>query len=280
MHVPLAEIDFIDSTDDEEDTNEITNTSVASVSKANDEKSPSSNLKIKFQPRKFIFDASYVETNRLSTSKSQDSQPAEASRSPKSISTNKKSSNLKMKFVKMLHQSLDEPPLPTPEIKAQVKVKPGGILKSIFSKSTSRKPSADLDQSQTSITTATSDTPNDSSFNALTVKKSPVLTRNHTRYSHPTPNSVNNKRTQMEDLKLEKNQRDRRLRMSQEIQRKLDEVENKIAELEFEGVNLEKSICLLDISESDAKEKMEQELYNLIHLKNLLTRVENDLTIQ
>ncbi len=81
-------------------------------------------------------------------------------------------------------------------------------------------------------------------------------------------------------MKVEKLQRDKRLRMSQEIQRKLDEVENKIAELEFEGVNLEKSICLLNADEGDTKEKMEQELYNLIHLKNLLTRVENDLTIQ
>lgn len=88
----------------------------------------------------------------------------------------------------------------------------------------------------------------------------------------------------------EKLRRDKRLRMSQEIQRKLDEIETRLDELEKEGVELEKTICSMESTPSTpvleasnsttTKEKLEQELYNLIHEKNLLTRVENELTIQ
>lgn len=100
-----------------------------------------------------------------------------------------------------------------------------------------------------------------------------------------------------DEIVLEKQRRDKRLRMSQEIQRKLDEIQTRLDELERDGVELEKTICSLDASSlsvshgSDAgatttrdtlatKEKLEQELYNLIHEKNLLTRIENELNIQ
>ena len=71
--------------------------------------------------------------------------------------------------------------------------------------------------------------------------------------------------------------------MSQEIQRKLDEIETKSAELEHAGVELERHICSIDSndsSKSETKQKLEQELYNIIHQRNLLTRFENELNIQ
>ena len=97
-------------------------------------------------------------------------------------------------------------------------------------------------------------------------------------------NSRTVKRQQTEEKRLErvdKERRDKRLRMSQELQRKLDEVETKLIELEHEGVALEKIICSMDNNENpERKEKLEQDLYNLIHQKNLFTRVENELNIQ
>jgi hypothetical protein len=110
---------------------------------------------------------------------------------------------------------------------------------------------------------------------------------------------VNSARRRRHEHRIEKQQRDKRLRMSQEIQRKLDEIETRLDELEKEGVELEKTICSLDGSfnspgspiegatasvaspaSPNTKEKLEQELYNLIHEKNLLTRIENELNIQ
>lgn len=93
----------------------------------------------------------------------------------------------------------------------------------------------------------------------------------------------NYKRQQNEERRLEKQRKDKRLRMSQEIQRKLDEIETRLDELQKEGVELEKMICAIDsndLTQHDRKDRLEQELYNLIHEKNLLTRVENELNIQ
>ncbi len=312
--IPLAEIDYIDNTDDEDNANgnQQNQTKVQTKGEivipiikekqadAEDTTlSPLSTFKVKFKPRKFIFDAAYVQDSPplSATVTQQDNEKIELS-SKTTTSPTKKPNNLKMKFAKILHSNHQQPittmtmTTPTPDTDTtnerpssqQVKVKPGGILKSIFTKTSNRK-SADWDASQVSMTMTTSDvSTTDSGFNALSVQRSPGLVRhnNNSRHHHQTTSTPGTmaKRLHNDELRLEKQQREKRLRMSQEIQRKLDEVENKITELEFEGVNLEKSVCLMDADDSDARDKMEQELYNLIHLKNLLTRVENDLTIQ
>ena len=118
----------------------------------------------------------------------------------------------------------------------------------------------------------------ESSFNALNLRHSPCLSRNSRTVK------LNTKRTQYEEKRLEKQKRDKRLRVSQEIQRNLDEIENKLDELEHDGVQLEKMISEIgeprDSVAMERKEKLEQELYRLIHEKNLLTRAENDLNIK
>ena len=115
------------------------------------------------------------------------------------------------------------------------------------------------------------------SFNALNVTNSPRLSRN-TRTA-----KLNQKKQENEEKRVEKQRLEKRLRMSQEIQRKLDEIETKSAELEHAGVELERHICSIDSndsSKSETKQKLEQELYNIIHQRNLLTRFENELNIQ
>lgn len=126
-----------------------------------------------------------------------------------------------------------------------------------------------------------------SAFNSLSLTSHSPRPRRSTR--------VTSARRRRHEHRVEKQRRDKRLRMSQEIQRKLDEIETRLDELEREGVELEKTICSMDSSGSgepmlatvataypnaNTKEKLEQELYNLIHEKNLLTRVENELNIQ
>lgn len=103
---------------------------------------------------------------------------------------------------------------------------------------------------------------------------------------------VSSARRRRHEHRVEKLRRDKRLRMSQEIQRKLDEIQTRLEELERDGVELEKTICSMESGGATTpvevpgstltttKEKLEQELYNLIHEKNLLTRVENELNIQ
>jgi len=110
------------------------------------------------------------------------------------------------------------------------------------------------------------------SFNALNVTNSPRLSRN-TRTA-----KLNQKKQENEEKRLEKQRQNKRLRMSQEIQRKIDEIETKAAELEQAGDDLERIICSTESIES--KQKLEQELYNIIHQRNLLTRFENELNIQ
>jgi hypothetical protein len=131
---------------------------------------------------------------------------------------------------------------------------------------------------------------NKNEFNAMNVTNSPRLSKNSRTVK------LNTKRAQNEEKRLEKMRQDKRLRMSQEIQRKMDEIEAKLYELEQDGVELEKTICFMDEttltmsspntspktkSETvSKKEKLEQELYNLIRQKNILNRVENELNIQ
>lgn len=117
----------------------------------------------------------------------------------------------------------------------------------------------------------------DDSFNTLNVSNSPRLSKNSRMAK------LNLKRQQNEEKKLEKQKQDKRLRMSQEIQRKQDEIDTKLDELDRSGVELEKTISSIDKNDCEQlkrKEKLEQQLYTLIHEKNLLTRVENELNIQ
>ena len=114
------------------------------------------------------------------------------------------------------------------------------------------------------------------SFNALNITNSPRLTKNSRMAK------LNLKRQQNEEKRLEKQRHDKRLRMSQEIQRKLNEIHAKTNELEREGNHLE--ILIGNDTSSprglERKLKLEQELYNIIHQRNLLTRCENELNIQ
>ena len=147
----------------------------------------------------------------------------------------------------------------------------------VFDSTDSASTSSSKDYSNSNDEVFDSKPPLNGSFNALNVTNSPRLSKNSRMMK------LNSKRQQNEERKLEKQRQDKRLRMSQEIQRKLDEIETKLFELEREGVELEKTIVSMDSSDAaqlETKEKLEQELYNLIHEKNLLTRVENELNIQ
>lgn len=121
--------------------------------------------------------------------------------------------------------------------------------------------------------TSTGDANYAQSFNALNVANSPRLSRNSRRAK------LNYKRQQNEEKRIEKQRRDQRLRTSQELARKLDEIGAKTLELEKEGNKLEVLISIYD-NKKAKKDKLEQELYNVIHQRNLLTRCENKLNIQ
>lgn len=114
------------------------------------------------------------------------------------------------------------------------------------------------------------------SFNALNLANSPRLSRNSRRAK------LNLKRQQNEEKRIEKQRKDQRLRTKQELQRKLDEIAQRFVELERDGNHLEEVIGRFDKkSKNDGRRiKLEQELFNIIHQKNVLTRCENKLNIQ
>ena len=186
-----------------------------------------------------------------------------------------KKTSLKTKITQLLTpseqnaKSSSTSPSRSPRSDATIDAKPkskliGGILKrkSPNSRKASEHTEPQIEQEVSST----------NSF-AFTVTHSPRLGRNTRTF----------KRQQNEEKRLErleKERRDKRLRMSQEIQRKLDEVETKLSELEHEGVELEKEICNMDSTNEDERERKELTLYNLIHQKNLFQRVENELNIQ
>lgn len=89
---------------------------------------------------------------------------------------------------------------------------------------------------------------------------------------------MNIKRQQNEEKRIEKQRRDQRLRTSQDLQRKLDEISQRKLELEKDGNHLEIKISGMDVKKE--KVKLEQELYSVIHQRNLLARCENKLNIQ
>jgi hypothetical protein len=91
------------------------------------------------------------------------------------------------------------------------------------------------------------------------------------------------KRQQNEEKRVEKQRRDQRLRTSQDLQRKLDEIGQRKLELEREGNVLEMRISSVEVKKGkggEQKVKLEQELYGVIHQRNLLARCENKLSIQ
>ena len=111
------------------------------------------------------------------------------------------------------------------------------------------------------------------SFNALNVNNSPKLKRS----------VINRKRFINEEKKMVKQNQDRRLRMSQELQRKLDELRNKKDEFSKSVGELEKRVSDLEKSSmcyESVKKTLECRIYNLIHCKNMLSRIENELIIQ
>jgi hypothetical protein len=211
----------------------------------------SENENTKGKNLKFVF-------NSLSTTTSENS--SEQQISP----VIQKKSNLKSKLSKLLSPSENLKSSSTSPSRSprETKIKQtGGILKR---KSPNNRNNTETEHQK--------EEPEASNSFAFTVTHSPRLGRN----------SRTVKRQQNEEKRLErldKEKRDKRLRMSQEIQRKLDEVETKLSELEHDGVELEKVICSMD-GENREKEKLEIKLYNLIHQKNLFQRVENELNIQ
>lgn len=114
------------------------------------------------------------------------------------------------------------------------------------------------------------------SFNALNIAHSPRLSQNSRRAK------LNHKRQQNEEKRVEKQRKDQRLRTTQDLQRKLDELHTRSIELEQEGNRLEVIISNCDVKHknSEKKIKLEQELYNIIHQRNLLARCDSKLNIQ
>ena len=187
-------------------------------------------------------------------------------------------------------------PSPTTALSIARKISGTGILKSILNTKSSNKSSKDNDFNASATTydvfndddsvpsgLNTSDScsslskSNETSLNALNVTNSLRLSRNSCTAK------LNIKQLENEEKRLERQRQNKRLRMSQEIQRKLDEIETKSSELEQAGVDLERIICSIDsndCSKSENKQKLEQELYNIIHQRNLLTRFEHELNIQ
>jgi hypothetical protein len=144
------------------------------------------------------------------------------------------------------------------------------LLKSTISLSASEKSNANA--SKSSLSNAVNNITN--SFNALNVTNSPRLARNSRMAK------LNSKRQLNEEKRLDKQRQEKRLRMSQDIQRKLDEIETKLTELNQDGMHLEKIIGQVADNRFETKEKLERELYNIINEKNILTRIENELNIQ
>ncbi|CAF0965283.1 unnamed protein product [Brachionus calyciflorus] len=113
------------------------------------------------------------------------------------------------------------------------------------------------------------------SFNALNVENSPRLNSKKSPFYK--------KRVSNEERKLEKQKQDKRLRMSQELQRKHDELTQKIDEFTITGANLENRINNLDKKSFGyelVKKSLESKLYDVRHKKNVLIRIENELVIQ
>ncbi|XP_070538994.1 F-actin-monooxygenase Mical-like isoform X2 [Ptychodera flava] len=88
------------------------------------------------------------------------------------------------------------------------------------------------------------------------------------------------KKVQKAARKQHRQQELRRLRMAQEIQRHLQEVEVKQRMLEDRGVELEKSFRGESSDEKDDEGTLMQEWFSLINEKNSLVRFEQELTIQ
>lgn len=183
----------------------------------------------------------------------------------------KKSPNIKSKNYKFIlngqiktHSEINNDENKPDAKKSTIK---NGILKILHPrKSSSKSPTNTIDYNKT---THDCDDPNDNdnSFNTLNINRSPTLSRSTRKYKQSLKN-------------MERQRKEKRLRMSQGILRELDVVLNSITELENDGVKIEQKICSMDDSQSEEKEKYEQCLYNLIHKKNLLTRVEDELNIQ
>ncbi|ESP04613.1 hypothetical protein LOTGIDRAFT_170583 [Lottia gigantea] len=84
------------------------------------------------------------------------------------------------------------------------------------------------------------------------------------------------RRRQKAIIKQQKLNEQKRLRMAQELQRQLEEVEVKQKELEERGIQVEKD--LRESGKDDAD--LMQEWFNLVHEKNTIVRFESSLMIQ
>ncbi|XP_078000578.1 uncharacterized protein LOC144453173 [Glandiceps talaboti] len=129
----------------------------------------------------------------------------------------------------------------------------------------------------------------------LKVFKSRKSQDKSSKYTEDELNEKLTKKVQKAARKLHKQQVQKRLRMAQEIQRHLQEVEVKQKSLEERGVELEKSlrvdssdsfcdqlvkIYMITGDEKDEEGMMMQEWLTLINEKNKLVRFEQELTIQ
>lgn len=71
-----------------------------------------------------------------------------------------------------------------------------------------------------------------------------------------------------------------RLRIAQEIQRRLEEVEEKQKELEIRGVTLEKALRGETFEEDKEEEELLQEWFELVRERNELRRYEKELFVR
>ncbi|XP_077999828.1 protein-methionine sulfoxide oxidase mical3a-like [Glandiceps talaboti] len=112
-------------------------------------------------------------------------------------------------------------------------------------------------------------------------KRPPVLKykEKSQRYTEDEQKERMRRRTVRETRREHKQEEHRRLRMAQEIQRHLQEVEVKQKTLEYRGVEIEKSIRRPGLQENEENSLM-QDWLNLINAKNDLVRFEQELTMQ
>ncbi|KAK6168962.1 hypothetical protein SNE40_020108 [Patella caerulea] len=146
---------------------------------------------------------------------------------------------------------------------------------SVFTSNRSRKPLL-----STSIHAPTADIDEFSDSDESIMSTSTVHSRKRDNYMSmsldPEADARRARRIQRKIDKQQKLNEQKRLRMAQELQRQLEEVEVKQRELEERGIQVEKD--LRESGKDDAD--LMQEWFNLVHEKNTIVRFESSLMIQ
>ncbi|XP_022109073.1 F-actin-methionine sulfoxide oxidase MICAL3-like isoform X4 [Acanthaster planci] len=116
-------------------------------------------------------------------------------------------------------------------------------------------------------------------FKVIT-KKSPKAVEERRKIEEEELNEKLTRRVQREARRQHHQQKLKRHRMAQEIQRQLQEVEVKQRELENRGVVVEKALRGEGTSEGMDENTLMQQWFNLVNEKNALVRYESELMVQ